>query len=65
MKIDITKLSERMKAKGFTHSSLSRAAGIPRQTVWRTVRGTNEPTLSTLAKICSVLNLKVGDLLND
>ena len=64
-RLDLGKLKERMESKGFNHSSLSRAAGLPRLTVWRTVKGITSPTLNTLSRICEVLNLKVGDLLND
>ena len=63
--INLRKLRRRMEAEGFNHSSLSRAAGLPRLTVWKTMRGITSPTLQTLTRICEVLKLKVGDLMND
>jgi transcriptional regulator with XRE-family HTH domain len=61
--LNVKKLNELMKANRWNSRSLALAAGLPQATVWRTMRGDTSPSLSTLAKICGVLKVRVADLL--
>jgi transcriptional regulator with XRE-family HTH domain len=61
--LDLKKLDELMKAGRWSSRSLALAAGVAQASVWRTVRGQTSPSLDTLAKICSVLEVPVRDLI--
>ena len=58
------RISEKTKEKGYTLQLLADQMGISRSTLVNTIQK-NNPTLSTLEKIASVLDISVFELFDD
>lgn len=56
------KLKSLRQAQGLTQMDLAHAAGVPQATVSQIERGTNNPNLTTLAKLAEALGLSLPDM---
>ena len=59
------RLRERREALGISKNALAQAAGIAVQTVSFIESGTNSPSVSTLLRLCVVLKVDPGKILDE
>ncbi|USJ20211.1 helix-turn-helix transcriptional regulator [Lactococcus formosensis] len=50
--------------RDMTARDFSKVSGISESTLSKIISGKTDPKLSTIFKICSILNVKIGELLD-
>ena len=57
------KLSEAIKSSGITYTQIAKELDVSVQVVWRYANGVSLPTMATLGKLCTALNLDANEIL--
>ena len=65
MELDRDKLKRQMAIKFMNGSKLAEATGITRQSIYRILRGDNEPKVENFKLICEALECDPRDLLKE
>lgn len=65
MQLDTDKLKRQMAVKFMNGADLAKATGISRQSIYRILRGANQPKASNFKLICQALECDPRDLLKE
>ena len=60
-----TKISNLRKVKGLSQEQLSLESGLNKAYIGHIERGYKKPSIETLEKICSALDIHISDILKD
>ena len=64
-KMSTDKLKQVLTAKHVTVADLARMTGLRRNSIYRILRGDNEPAPKSLALICEALDIDPNEILED
>ena len=65
MELDTEKLKREMAVRFYSGAKLAEATGITRQSIYRILRGDNQPKPENFKAICEALDVDPRDLLKE